>query len=160
MEKLHPGFKWSRRIGAIFATIFIAVWLSLFIGGASKSIGAGIGAFFTILILGILFNELIIGLAYANWKYQFTDDVFKMEHGIIFKTYKSIPYARIQNIDIRRGILARILGYSTVLLQTAGYSAWGRHPGAHMAEGYLPAVSVAKAEHIRDMIMKKISKRK
>jgi putative membrane protein len=163
MEKLHPGYKWSRRINSYLGVLFFAIFFPAFIAAAAESFTLFVLLFFTFLILGIFINEILIGLAYSNWKYEFTADVFKVEHGIIFKTYKSIPYERIQNVDIHRGIIARILGYSTVLLQTAGYSGWGggRHGSRYaMAEGYLPAVSVQKAEQIRDIVTKKISKKK
>jgi membrane protein YdbS with pleckstrin-like domain len=62
-------------------------------------------------------------------------------------------------VDITRGIIARLCGFSTVNLQTAGYSAVGN--GARMStEGYIPAVPAIEAEKIREFVIKKISKRK
>ena len=44
----------------------------------------------------------------------------KLEKGVIYKVYTNIPYERIQNIDIYRGIIARLCGFSAVSVQTAG----------------------------------------
>ena len=39
---------------------------------------------------------------------------------MIWKRYVTIPYDRIQNVDIYRGVLARLLGLSDLNIQTAG----------------------------------------
>ena len=98
--------------------------------------------------------------AYRNWKYEFTHDSLKIEKGVIIKKYKSIPYERIQNVDITRGILARIAGFSTIDIQTAGYSAYAAKGGVGQSEGHLPAVSIEGAEQIREFLMKRITHNK
>jgi uncharacterized protein len=161
MEKLHPGAKWSFRIRFYVIMIFIAFFLSIFsLGGLvilfseSSSLLAIIG--FSILgyiIFILVVGEIYANLAYKNWKYELTEDGLKKERGIIFKKYSTIPYTRVQNVDIYRGILARMLGFSTVMIHTAGYS------GVPNAEGHLPAIETHKAEQIREFIMAKITKR-
>jgi uncharacterized membrane protein YdbT with pleckstrin-like domain len=105
----------------------------------------------------ILIGEIYSKLAYKNWKYELTSNELKLERGIIWKKYSTIPFERVQNIDIKRGILARIIGFSTLNIQTAGYHYTG-NSGA-ISEGYIPAVSVEEAEKIRDFLVKKIGKR-
>jgi membrane protein YdbS with pleckstrin-like domain len=121
------------------------------------------GAIIVLLIYGLFFilsiiiiAEIYARMAYKRWFYEFTDSNLKLERGIIWKRYSNVPYERVQNVDIHRGILARMLGFSSVMIQTAGYSGAGR--GMH-TEGYLPAVDIDAAEKIRDFLMKKISKR-
>jgi putative membrane protein len=110
------------------------------------------------LLLAILIGELFVHWVYKNWKYEFTEDSLKIEKGVIVKRYKSIPYGRIQNVDITRGILARIVGFSTVDIQTAGYSMYaGSGRGGMFSEGHIPAVSIEHAEEIREFLVKKIS---
>lgn len=89
--------------------------------------------------------------------YEFTSNQLRVERGIIWKRYSNIPYQRIQNVDITRGIIARICGFSSVNIQTAGYSMPANGRGVH-SEGYLPAVSVKEAEQVREFLMKEISK--
>ena len=111
------------------------------------------------IVLFLILIEVYARLAYKFWKYEFTADQLRIERGIIWKRYSNIPYQRIQNVDITRGIIARLAGFSTVNLQTAGYSAVGN--GARMStEGYIPAVPTIEAEKIREFVIKKISKRK
>jgi membrane protein YdbS with pleckstrin-like domain len=96
-------------------------------------------------------------MSYNRWFYEFTPEGLKIEKGIIWKTYKNIPYQRIQNIEIHRGIIARMCGFSTVDLQTAGYAFSGHRGGRSRAEGHLPAIDIKAAEEIREFVMSKIS---
>ncbi|TAK58633.1 PH domain-containing protein [Patescibacteria group bacterium] len=98
-------------------------------------------------------------LSYHYYRYELTDLGFRKESGVIWKKYVTIPYARIQNVDINRGILARLLGLSDLHIQTAGASASiSRYGMAGIsAEGRLPGVSKADAEVLRDELVKRAS---
>ena len=153
--KLHPGVKWAWRIGFYILTLFGVLWLSIaaipLLMVFSPSYGLIV---LLILLVGIFITEAYIGLAYNNWSYELTKDGVKLERGVIWKRYSNIPYSRIQNVDITRGVVARVIGFSTVDIQTAGYSGYGRRPG--MSEGHIPAVDVEEAEKMRDFLVKKI----
>ena len=83
------------------------------------------------------------------------EDEFKIERGVINKEYISIPYNKIQNVDIQRGLIARFLGLSDLQVQTAGYGATGGlRPGG--SEGRLPGLDVDIADEIRKNIMKRV----
>jgi putative membrane protein len=164
MEKLHPGAKWLFRIQSYvgFLILFIFFAVSFIINSVEK--GAGFSSLLLIsllILLGyILLTEIFVRWAYRNWKYELTQDSLKIEKGVIIKKYKSIPYERIQNVDITRGIIARIVGFSTIDIQTAGYSAYAAKGGMGQSEGHLPALSIEAAEKIREFLMKKITGRK
>ncbi len=167
--QLHPGARWLFRFRGYFGAIILMMFGGWFIFPALfallgiKSVTNLSGAIIVFLIYGLFFiftiiiiAEIYARMAYNRWFYEFTDSNLKLERGIIWKRYSNVPYERVQNVDIHRGILARILGFSSVMIQTAGYSMGGR--GMHI-EGYLPAVDIDAAEKIRDFLMKKISKR-
>ena len=172
MENLHPGAKWLFRIRGYFSGIpllFIFVWvggaISALINTASKG-GSGILIFVLVMIVIYIFAVIFIAeiyarMAYKRWFYEFTPTNLKIEKGIIWKKYSNIPYERVQNVDIQRGILARMLGFSSVNIQTAGYSMVYTRRGAMGAgsEGYLPAIGVEGAEKIREFLMKKITRK-
>jgi len=166
MESLHPGAKWLFRFKSYGFLLVLTVFVGLIIGPVIYSLSitflSGIGAFLilTLILLSffIFISELFARLSYKFWKFDVGSSVFKSERGIIWKRYTSIPYERVQNVDIHRGILARMLGFSTVMIQTAGMS---YHPRAgRISEGYIPAVSIQRAEKIRDTLTKKISGKK
>ena len=105
-----------------------------------------------IAIIGYLWSYL----RYRFYKYELRDDGFRKEYGVIYKKYVTIPYERIQNVDINRDLLPRILGLSDLNIQTAGMSASigvGRYSG--VSEGRLPCVSSKVAEQLRDELVKR-----
>lgn len=175
-KQLHPGAKWLFRINAYLSLIFLGFFLGWFIAppfiilstalaGTQNISNAslvpfviGIISFIIFYILFIIIiGEIYARMAYNRWFYEFTGEQLRSERGIIWKKYSNIPYERIQNVEITRGIIARIIGFSSVNVQTAGFSyspnkmAW--------AEGYIPAVPIDEAERIREFLMSKISKR-
>lgn len=100
---------------------------------------------FVSLILAFIWSKL----TYRFYRYELTEAGFRKELGVIYKKYVTIPYDRIQNVDIYRGILARMLGLSDLNIQTAGAS------GAIGAEGRLPGLSREVAEQVRDELIKR-----
>lgn len=166
-KQLHPGARWLFRIRGFFGSLFFIFFFSFFISAFLSGLRSKVPNFsFIFIIMGfsiillILFAELYARLSYRFWAYEFTEDQLRIERGIIWKRYSNIPYQRIQNVDITRGIIARLLGFSTVNIQTAGYSMPARNANGAWSEGYIPAVSVNEAEQIREFVIKKITKRK
>jgi membrane protein YdbS with pleckstrin-like domain len=108
----------------------------------------------TIFILYTIFCYVWAKLTFRAWRYQLEEDAIRIEKGVIWKKYISIPYERIQNVDIYRGILARLLGLSDLHIQTAGYSGYGRYGWA--TEGRLQGLDIKIAEELRNELIKKI----
>lgn len=101
-----------------------------------------------------LFAYVWARLSVYYYRYELTEAVFKKEYGVIYKRYVSIPYERVQNVDIGRGLVARILGLSTLVIQTAGMS------GTARSEGVLPGLLKEIAEELREEIINKVGKSK
>ena len=96
-------------------------------------------------------------LVHKNYMYSLESVEFKKELGVINKKYVSIPYSRIQNVDINRGWLERMFGLSTLKIQTAGASAHHVSFGmsAAGAEGTLPGLSHEVAEQLRGELIQR-----
>ena len=170
MNQLHPGARWLFRLQAYYPLIFIGIFITLwsfqifrFIAGGSIIAAIVIAILFYILFV-IIVAEIYAQMSYTRWLYEVTNDGIKIEHGIIWKKYTSLPYERVQNVDIKRGIIARLAGFSSVEIETAGQSGFGgygfrfgrRGYRRYHSEGYLPAIDLNGAEQIRTFIMKKI----
>jgi putative membrane protein len=161
--KLHPGAKWLFRLATYFITLVPVIFIVSFLGGLIGifNLGAILLLGITIIVITILIGEFYASLAYNRFFYEFTGSELKIEKGVIWKKYSNIPYERVQNVDVTRGIIARLCGFSTVNIQTAGYGGYyGRRGFGMHSEGYLPAVSIKDAEKIREFVMKKISGKK
>jgi len=161
-KSLHLGAIWVFRIKCywgfgwlFFFVIFLLPTILLTKAGKISLVWVPVIVFLICFIVIVIpLSEIYARMAYKRWFYEFTNDSLKIEKGIVWKKYVTIPYERIQNVDIYRGIIARICGFSTVVIQTAGYS------GVPMAEGNIPAVDVKEAERIKNFLINKISKRK
>lgn len=166
MKQLHPGAKWFFRINGYWAFLFLAlifgwmivpIFLAIFKANLGTAFITIISVFLLYILAVIILGEVYARMAYNRWFYEFTPNQLRLERGIIWKRYSNVAYERIQNVDITRGIIARIIGFSTVNIQTAGYSAPAGKSFAAHAEGYIPAVSKQEAEQIREFVIKKIS---
>jgi len=181
MQKLHPKAVWLfflRFFGlAFFLVLMISFWLvpmlsSFFIDELEESAGvegtqlADFYGKFWILAIGaaVLIYLILVSviayiwarLSYRYWGYELAANALKIEKGVIYKKYISIPYERIQNVDIYRGLMARILHLSVLHIQTAGYS--GGHGRGHgwRTEGRLPGLAPQTAEELREKLVQKI----
>ena len=164
MKQLDPKAVW------LFFFSYILRWLVLIIlfgfgvlGSLIKDINTSSDFSFSffnwlwlIVPLLLVFCFIWAKLSYHFYHYEFTDMGFKKESGVIYKKYITIPYDRIQNVDINRGILARMLGLSDLQIQTAGYST----TSGVTAEGKLPALSQEVAETLRDELIQRALKSK
>ena len=159
MEKLHPRAIWIFFFRFLGVGLFLVIFLGWFLGKAAEIITEGLPSLWWIFVFFLVWlggSYLWAKLSYNAYKYQLTEDAFKKEQGVIWKKYVSVPYERIQNVDIHRGILARILGLSDLMIQTAGYSGgYGRRGIGHEPEGRLPGVSRERAEQLREELIQR-----
>ncbi len=160
LQKLHPRAIWlfffRYAVSFIIAAIFVGIWIGAAISEGVAGIGYIIEIVIVIIFLFIVGNYIWARLSYHFWRYQLTEDSYRAERGVIFKRYVSIPYERIQNVDIYRGILDRILGLSDLQIQTAGYGAVGsRGLRGFGSEGRLPGIDKQTAEKLRDELIKR-----
>jgi uncharacterized membrane protein YdbT with pleckstrin-like domain len=166
MKQLDPKAVWFFFINSVLSLlipiVFLSVWGVVSLENVDDNTNTSSGFPFNLLgWLWIIIPVFIIvcfvwaKLTYRFYRYELIDSGFRKESGVIYKKYVTIPYGRIQNVDIHRGILARILGLSDLNIQTAGLSASVSQNGviSGEAEGRLPAVSKETAEQLRDELI-------
>lgn len=163
MQKLDPRAVWSFFFQYFFVFIFLWIFLSFPAFSLAEipvlnilgdvALVWGISALFSLVFI-VLLSYVLASLTYRFWQYQLAKDAIKIEKGIIWKKYISIPYGRIQNVDIYRGVLARLLGLSDLQIQTAGYSSYKQY--GRGSEGRLPGLNIQVAEQLRDELIKKV----
>jgi len=165
MKQLHPRAVWlffiSFFIRFLFLMIFAGWWIFIPLNAVLVRSNVSVN---TAVLLNILFALAILlfftvfsyvwaRLSYRFYKYELREDGFRKEHGVIWKKYVTIPYDRIQNVDIYRGLIARILKLSDLHIQTAGMSSGGQR--GRMTEGRLPGLSREEAEIMRDELIQR-----
>ncbi len=121
------------------------------------------GAIFLNPLLWFIFASYILAsylaalITYKNYRFEVTPSSFHKEYGIIFKQSASIPFDRIQNVNIRRSLFDRMLQISHIEIETAGTGGAKKLSflgGTSTAsEGYMPGLAVDEAEDIRELLL-------
>jgi len=105
-------------------------------------------------LVWVAISFIMAHLVCKSYKWALTDLGFKKEYGVIRKRYVTIPYEKIQNVDIDRSLLHRIIGLSAISIQTAGYSSGAQGGRRQTAEGYLPGLKPEDAEKLQEDLLK------
>lgn len=166
MEQLHPKAVWLFFFQFLFGFGIIGFLIALFFitplfttiqkAISEEAVTFPWGWLIFFFLFYLIFCYIWAKLTYRFWRYELAGDAVKIEKGVIWKKYISIPYERVQNVDIYRGILARLFGLSDLQIQTAGYSGgYGRY-GRGRTEGRLPGLGVQTAEQLREELVKKV----
>ena len=128
-------------IGLVLA-IDLIFWIFVY-GGILPYVG--------IILLSALYENKYV----RNFAYKITEDNIIINHGVFTKTRATIPFSRIQNINIVNGVFDRMFKTFTVKIETAGGSgaAQAAQSGHVRPEGYIPGL---KEPHEIEKTIKKM----
>lgn len=161
-QRLDPKAVWLFFLNSafVFMLIMLLIGFNLLIAVSVYKIKLS-GLLFIVFLIILAFSFIWAKLKYHFYFFELREDGFRKESGVILKKYVTIPYNRIQNIDIYRGVLARILGLSNIHIQTAGMSSTiGRGGAGRIAEGQIPGLSKENAKKLRDELIRLIRQSK
>ncbi len=123
-------FKPDKSLVSMYHILFTVIMLVV---GGGFLIGGYLSGSIAILIACAVILTLIagwyifwVGKYYQTIFFELKDDEVTWKRGVWFKMTGIVPYDRITNIDIYQGPLMRYFGFSSIKLQTAGYSAQAR----------------------------------
>lgn len=107
------------------------------------------GQTWTALVAAVLLLAFLVGSLFVYWtrfEFRVGSSEIRIDSGIFSRTHRSIPFDRIQDVDISQGPLARLVGIAKVKFETGGSSAPGRD------EGVLHAIPLERAEELRALV--------
>ncbi len=105
--------------GAIpFAIMFLFSLVPAFAVGGWAWLGT-----LGVLVVAVVVAGLLPGLRYQRWRWRMTDRALELEHGVVFRQVRALPYFRIQHIDVEHGPLDRWLGLARLEVHTASVTA-------------------------------------
>jgi len=143
-ERLHPLFLLTGLGGAIRGMAggyaFIAY---LAIRGQLATALFGAVALFLLLALGLV-------LYWRKFEYRVGESEIRIDSGIFSRTHRSIPFDRVQDVDISQGPVARLLGLAKVKFETGG--------SGGSDEGVLQAITLERAQQLRELVRSRRSK--
>lgn len=84
-------------------------------------------------------------IVWRRYDYFFEDESLRITHGVFRRDEREIPYRRIQNVDIKKNIVQRVLGIAKVDFETAGGST---------TEASLKYVEEEEAKDIQEKVRK------
>lgn len=139
-RRVSPKYVVVDMIGTLVGSIAV-------VGGASIAPAVS-GVVWLWFIPGVLAVIFIITLAITPRRvraigYQLRADDLLFRRGILFQRFVSVPYGRMQLVDVNRGPLARAVGLSELKFVTAAAATGVTIPGLPEAE----------AEELRDRLV-------
>lgn len=86
-----------------------------------------------------------VAAAYRRWRYRLGDDSLELRHGVLWRTMSSMPYHRLQQVDVGQGPLERWLGMSSVQLRSA----------AATTDAAIPGIASDEVDELRRLLMRR-----
>ena len=88
----------------------------------AASRGGGLTLALAVMIAALLMGVALIAgwLSWRMFTYQVLPDQLVISRGIINRSRRSIPAQRIQDVSIKQGVLARLIGLAEVRIETGG----------------------------------------
>jgi membrane protein YdbS with pleckstrin-like domain len=80
-------------------------------------------------VLSVAVRTWYVNAAYRVWRYRFGAESLEIRYGVFWKRTSSMPYHRLQQVDVGQGPLERWLGMSTVQLRSAAATTDATIPG-------------------------------
>lgn len=134
-RRLHPLTLVHRSVLSVPAVVLLM--LPVLRGGSNIYMALLYIAFITVFI----FPPII--LQYIRFRYWITPKEIVIRSGILNIQHRNIPIERVQDVEIQRNVLARLLGLARIQVQTAGSRA---------AEGVIEFVKEDEAVEIRGVV--------
>jgi len=131
-RRLHPVTPLLRSVQLLYAFL---------IGAVAARLG---GPTVLVLVVTIGAVALWITVGYLRYRYRVTEDSLIIHHGVLFRQRRVIPRSRIQNVDLRAGLLQQILGVVTARAETAG---------GQGTEALLHVVSREEGERLKETLV-------
>ncbi|VXB95539.1 PH domain-containing protein [Citricoccus sp. K5] len=124
-HRVHPISPWVRGWVILVAMLFFATqsfgedMVRALVGQGEFQ--AAEGLWITLAIYGGVFVVMVI-IYYFSWrftKYQLAEEQVLLDTGVIFRQHRRVRYDRVQAVDIRQPLVARIFGLAELKFEAA-----------------------------------------
>lgn len=126
-RELAPAIVTAWRISAALGSLLpglIAVVLGFVFGGGWGWLVLG-----AVVALAGFAVVVYPRLRYGRWRWQLTDLAIELRYGVLVRVQETVPYFRIQQIDIAAGPVDRLLGLASLQVTSASASGSATLPG-------------------------------
>lgn len=115
--KLHPATIPYRALSKIAAIVSALIFIGPGLASQAAEYGLLLVPVGLAAILAVVGYEVAY---YRRFTIELTDDFLQVYSGVFARQEREIPYHRIQNVDVTRNIVQRLLGIAQVKVETAG----------------------------------------
>jgi uncharacterized membrane protein YdbT with pleckstrin-like domain len=145
-------------IGPLLATGIVGITSGGSVDSALVNNISGIISYISLLLFFVGVIIFLVGfiislLEYRNYTFTLGEFDLKLRKGIIDQREIAIPYHQIQDIDIVRGVVQRILGVSRLVMITAGHES---PDSGDQTDTVFDPIDSALAEEVRAFLERKI----
>lgn len=106
----------------------------------------GVAVAVAVMVVAAVPTWAVTRAAYRAWRFEVAPDALHLRHGVVVRVESTIPYHRVQHIDIAVGPLERMLGLASLVLRTA----------AATSDAAVPGVPAADADDLRRHILARV----
>ena len=149
-EDLEPKYKLVKQISSAIVLILALVVFYLFVNFSSGDIPIKVlvGVPFVFVILFVLKLVFVI-LAFPKKGYLLREQDISFRSGLLIYKRTTIPFNRIQHVEVSQNIIEKSFGLSRVKVFTAGGS---------VSDLSIPGLLPDKAHQIESFLLSKVSK--
>jgi len=154
-RELAPAVVTAWRLSAAIGWILPAV-VALVLGFV---LGGGWGWLVLVVLAALVVFSIVFypPMRYRRWRWQLTELAIELRYGVLVRTQETVPYFRIQQIDIAAGPVDRLLELASLQVTSASASGSATLPGIAAEDAprvraeLLARAAAAVAEHPGDL---------
>lgn len=145
--------KWlvSATFGNILTSFVLVVFIVLFFRGALLVFPLLLAALFVIIFIA---KTIWTVLWRQTYYFEFQSQFILLRRGVLRREEKHVPYRSVQNVLSKQGIVDRMIGLSTVVIENAAqgmvYSSRMGRTGSRDSQIVIPGQPVAKGKQLAD----------
>jgi membrane protein YdbS with pleckstrin-like domain len=140
-NRIAPQYRTMRRLTTVITT-------GVIFSAAAVLVGAGFGLWWLAALIWlaavviIVARWIVIDRNWRSWGYLEREDDLYITHGVLFRSLTTVPYGRMQLVEVRTTPLQRAYGLATVQLITASAS----------TDAVIPGLPPDEAARLRDRL--------
>ncbi|WP_420453045.1 PH domain-containing protein [Ilumatobacter sp.] len=139
-EPLHPLYLRLRLLGALAAAVVVVAVVVAAVAATRAPVVPAIAIGLLALVL-VASSAVVAALEVRSMGYAVRELDVSARRGLLNRTVRTAPYARVQDVGIDRGPIERRLGLATLQLRTAGGSI------------SVPGMSLDTAERLKALVV-------
>lgn len=137
---VHPHWKVLVKPFALAVLIIAVVLVALVMIPFGKAAPVAALALGAVAIVGVMWSLMLPLLRWRTTTYELTSRRLRVRTGILARQGKDIPLSRVSDVSFETGILDRILGSGTLVVES---------PGEH---GQLRLTEIPQVEHLQSTL--------